>query len=231
VGKTLVNYLILLILLGLGVILLNYFVFLEQPPESLVDMFVTLIFATLSIGMVPLIVHTLIIQNRALKQNLLAAKEMNQALSERIKPNATENGLITLTGSTKESITVKPENIVYIEATGNYVNVHYKHDDTHTYKLLRSTIKQAEESLQNQPEFVRCHRAFIVNADKIYHVTGNAQGYKLSLYDTMEEIPVSRTYLNTIKDVLRGSRVKRGMTDLRDDNRPLKLPFIPKIMG
>jgi len=205
----LLNYLILLILLGLGVILLNYFVFLEQPPESLVDMFVTLIFATLSIGMVPLIVHTLIIQNRALKQNLLAAKEMNQVLSERIKPDATKNGLITLTGSTKESITVKPENILYIEATGNYVNVHYKYDDRLTYKLLRSTIKQAEESLQNQPEFVRCHRAFIVNTDKIYHVTGNAQGYKLSLHDTMEEIPVSRTHLNTIKDVLKQSQKRR----------------------
>jgi DNA-binding LytR/AlgR family response regulator len=81
---------------------------------------------------------------------------------------------ITLSGSTKDSVTAKPGDIVYIEAT-----------------------------LQQEPIFVRCHRTYIVNTDKIYSVTGNAQGYRLSLHDTQEEIPVSRTYLHVIKDLSR----------------------------
>ena len=203
VGKTLLTYLILIVLIGLCVTLLNYSIFIKPRLDNYAPIFLTDMFASLTIGMVPLCIITFIVQNRALKRNLEEAKEMNKILAEKIKPVVPEEGFITLTGATKESITVKSDNILYLEATGNYVNVHYKQDNKVTYKLLRTTIKQVEEALQHQPEFVRCHRAFILNTDKIRHVTGNAQGYKLSLYDTAEEIPVSRTYLNTIKDILR----------------------------
>lgn len=203
VGKTLLTYVILFVLVGLGVTSLNYFVFIKHLPENYLPIFLTDMLATLTIGMVPLSIITFIVHNRALKRNLQAAKEMNQALSERIRRDTAATGFITLAGSTKESVTAKPEDILYIEATGNYVNVHYKQKGKLTYRLLRTTIRQIEETLQYQPTFVRCHRTYIVNTDKICNVTGNAQGYKLSLYDTSEEIPVSRTYLKSIKDILR----------------------------
>lgn len=203
VGKTLLSYLILLVLLGLGVTSLNYFIFIRVLPENYLPVFLTDMIATVTIGMIPLSIITFIIQNRALKNNLYAAKELNQVLSGRVQQDTVRNGVINLTGSTKESVTLRPEDILYIEATGNYINVHYRHEDKTVYKLLRTTIKQAEEVLRVQPAFVRCHRAFIVNTDKIYNVTGNAQGYKLAIYDTGAEIPVSRTYLKAIKEVLR----------------------------
>lgn len=203
VGKTLLSYLVLIILMGLSVTSLNYFVFIKHPPENYFPVFLTDMFASLTIGMIPLCIITFIIQNRALKRNLNEAEVINKALAERVIPDTTEEGVITLTGSTKESLTARPENILFIEATGNYVNVHYKQDNKIGYKLLRTTIKQVEETLQDQPVFVRCHRTFIVNIQKIYNVTGNAQGYKLSLYDTPEEIPVSRTYLKSLQDILR----------------------------
>jgi membrane-bound ClpP family serine protease len=203
IGRSLLNNVFILIIMGIGVVCYDYFIVMKQLPEYFPMGFLVDLFAALTIGIVPISIITIITQNRALKRNLNISKDINQVLSARIKPEVTENGLITLTGSTKESIIVKPEDILYIEATGNYVNVHYKKDSKTIYKLLRTTIKQVEEALQNQPSFVRCHRTYIVNTDKISNVNGNAQGYKLSLYDTTEEIPVSRTYLKDIKDILR----------------------------
>jgi|GEM_PF-4265703 Response regulator of the LytR/AlgR family len=102
---------------------------------------------------------------------------------------------IMLTGQTKESLSVRPENILYIEADGNYVNVCYLLDAEVTSKLLRSPIKQMETMLQDRPHFIRCHRTFIVNAHQVSHVKRSAQGYQLCLRHTQTKISVSRSYV------------------------------------
>ena len=76
---------------------------------------------------------------------------------------------------------------------------YYKEEGKEKHKLLRSTIKQMEETMQPFEYFVRCHRAYIVNINHIIHISGNAQGYRLNLTETTEEIPVSRTYLKNLK--------------------------------
>lgn len=128
VGKTLLSYLFLIILMGLSVTSLNYFVFITHPPENYLPVFLTDMFASLTIGMIPLCIITFIIQNRALKRNLNEAKVMNKALAERVTPDKTEEGVITLTGSTKESLITSPEDILFIEATGNYTRKNNLYD-------------------------------------------------------------------------------------------------------
>jgi hypothetical protein len=203
IGRSLLNNVVFLLMMGIGVVCYDYFIVMKQLPAYFPTGFFVDLFAVLTIGIVPLSIITIVNQNRALKRNLKSSEEINRALSERIKHDTVKEGVITLSGSTKESVTTQPENILYIEATGNYVNVHYKQDGKLTCKLLRTTIRQIEETLQQEPAFVRCHRTYIVNTGWIDRVTGNAQGYKLYLRDTSEEIPVSRTYLNAIKDILR----------------------------
>jgi len=73
-------------------------------------------------------------------------------------------------------------------------------DDKVGHKLLRSTIKQMEEQLKDHQSFIRCHRAYIVNMNQITNIEGNAQGYKLRLRKTDKDIPVSRTYIQALKD-------------------------------
>lgn len=202
IGKACLNYLFLIVLMGLTVTCLNYFVFMNpNRPANYLPVFLTDMFAAFTIGIIPISIDTLLIQNRALKRHLREAKEINQYLAQRDKPDNTGHNLITLSGSTKDIITAQPADILYIEATGNYVNVHYRLDGKATYKLLRTTIRQVEEALQDHPAFIRCHRTFIVNTSQIHTVTGNAQGYKLALYDTAQEVPVSRTYLNAFKNI------------------------------
>lgn len=204
IGRSLLNNASFLIIMGIGVVCYDYFIIMKQLPEYFPMGFLVDLFAVLTIGIVPLSIITIIIQNSALKRNLNSSKEINQILSERINTSSTkEDDLISLSGSTKESISIDPEDILYIESEGNYVNVHYKQGDKIIYKQIRSTIKQMEESLQNHSIFIRCHRAFIVNINHISSAQGNAQGYQLTLSNVHQEIPVSRTYLKNLKDALR----------------------------
>jgi hypothetical protein len=202
-GKSLLNNVFILIIMGIGVVFYDYFIVMKQLPEYFPMGFLVDLFATLTIGIVPISIITIITQNSTLKRNLNSSKEINQILSERITTSLTKNDLIMLSGTTKESVSISSEDILYIESEGNYVNVHYKQGDKVAYKLLRSTIKQMEESLQNHKMFIRCHRAFIVNINYILSSRGNAQGYRLTLSNIHQKIPVSRTYLKNLKDALR----------------------------
>lgn len=201
-GKSLLNNVFFLIIMGIGVVCYDYFIVMKQLPEYFPMGFLVDLFAALTIGIIPLSIITIITQNNALKRNLNSSKEINQILSERIKISPIKEDLITLNKSTKESISIRPEDILYMESEGNYVNVHHRQDEKVTYKQIRSTIKQMEETLQNHPMFIRCHRAFIVNINYISNAEGNAQGYQLTLSNVPLEIPVSRTYLKNIKDAL-----------------------------
>lgn len=201
-GKSLLNNVFFLIIMGIGVVCYDYFIVMKQLPEYFPMGFLVDLLAALTIGIIPLSIITIITQNNALKRNLNSSKEINQILSERIKISPIKEDLITLNKSIKESISIRPDDILYLESEGNYVNVHYRQDEKVTYKQIRSTIKQMEETLQNHPMFIRCHRAFIVNINYISNAEGNAQGYQLTLSNVPLEIPVSRTYLKNIKDAL-----------------------------
>lgn len=157
--------------------------------------------AAFTIGVIPLIFGLFIVENNALKRNLLEAQKLNKLLSERTRHEEATTETITLAGDTKDSISLVPENILYMEASGNYVDICYKEEEKEKHKLLRSTIKQMEEIMQDFNYFVRCHRAYIVNINHIRNISGNAQGYRLSLGHGIQEVPVSRTYLKELKDL------------------------------
>ena len=110
------------------------------------------------------------------------------------------NEFVTFEGNSKDAVKVDINQLLYIEANGNYVNIHYIEDDKLKKKMLRTTIKQIEESLTDYPHIIRCHRAFIVNTSVIEHVKGNSQGYRLHFNGIEDEIPVSRAFLKKIKD-------------------------------
>ena len=75
--------------------------------------------AAFTIGAIPLIFGLFIVENNALKRNLLEAQKLNKALSERHKDEKGSNEMITLSGETKDSVTLLPQNIFYMEASGN----------------------------------------------------------------------------------------------------------------
>jgi DNA-binding LytR/AlgR family response regulator len=81
---------------------------------------------------------------------------------------------------------------LYAEAADNYVKLYYVTQGKPTQKMIRSTLKRLEEAFRGHDRIYRCHRTYIVNLEKVIHINGNAQGYKLHLDGAQTPIPVSR---------------------------------------
>ena len=111
---------------------------------------------------------------------------------------------LVFSGGTKEMLEVDAHTLFYVEAEGNYIRVAYSSADKMQQKLVRATMKQAEEAVAACPFIVRCHRAFLVNIRTVVKVDGNSQGYRLRLEGCTEEVPVSRGYAKEIKTLIEG---------------------------
>ena len=111
---------------------------------------------------------------------------------------------LVFSGGTKEMLEVDAHTLFYVEAEGNYIRVAYSSADKMQQKLVRATMKQAEEAVAACSFIVRCHRAFLVNIRTVVKVDGNSQGYRLRLEGCTEEVPVSRGYAKEIKTLIEG---------------------------
>ncbi len=106
--------------------------------------------------------------------------------------------VLTLTAENeKETLTLAPTDILFIESSDNYCTVVYQQHGRPNKVLLRSSLSRLERQIQ-RPHIVRCHRSFVVNLDQVGRVTGNAQGYKLHLVDEQFTVPVARQYNDSL---------------------------------
>lgn len=100
------------------------------------------------------------------------------------------------TGALK--FTVKLENIYYIKAEGNYVNVFYNNKGGISSFVLRNKIQTIEDNLAGTP-LMRCHRTYIVNTNNIKLIRTEDEGYYIDFNQTgLESVPVSNTYREKI---------------------------------
>jgi DNA-binding LytR/AlgR family response regulator len=112
---------------------------------------------------------------------------------------------LTLTGTTNESVALQISHLLYIEAVGNYVKVsHLRNDQVHT-DMLRATMKQMEEKLQDYPMIVRCHRAFLVNLGQVEQITSHSGSTQLLIKHCHESLPVSRSNMAQVKAAIKPS--------------------------
>lgn len=94
------------------------------------------------------------------------------------------------------------DDLWYASASDNYVEVVFADKGRIRRQLIRTSLKAMEHALAGQPEFLRCHKGYLVNLSKVEEVSGNAQGYKLHLTDCETPIPVSRTLNQTLRERL-----------------------------
>ena len=115
------------------------------------------------------------------------------------------SGLLTLTGTTNESVTLQISDLLFIEAVGNYVKVNHLRDGQVHTDMLRVTMKQLEETLLPYPMVVRCHRAFLVNLGQVEQITSHSGSTQLLIKHCHESLPVSRSNMSQVK-----AAIKRG---------------------
>jgi hypothetical protein len=85
--------------------------------------------------------------------------------------------------------------IEWVQAQGNYVNLRVRARDY----LLRSTIAGFEAKLDPKT-FVRVHRSFIVNLAHLRELRPIESGDARALMADNSEVPVSRKYLDTLRE-------------------------------
>jgi DNA-binding LytR/AlgR family response regulator len=75
----------------------------------------------------------------------------------------------------------------------------HKSDDKIKNTLIRNTVTKIIEYLDSD-KIIRCHRAYIINLDFVKRIEGNAQGLKLNLSNSENVIPVSRKYVDVVRE-------------------------------
>lgn len=201
-GKEVLNTLALLLLIAVCVWLYVAWLMGRIPDARL--FFIALLWVMI-LGAFPTVLFAMWNRNIQLARNLREATELNLRLFSVLPPtpvSAPVSCPLLFAGSTRESLEVDAADFLYAEAEGNYVHFHYLSPSDHrpASKLLRLTMKQAEAvaCISSSP-IVRCHRAFLVNLQRVTRVEGNSQGYRLRLDGCADEVPVSRAYAKAVK--------------------------------
>jgi len=97
-------------------------------------------------------------------------------------------------------ISLKAEDLLYIESSDNYISIKYLQNDQHKSILIRNTLKNLEKEFENSL-LLRCHRSYMVNVKRVSMVKKEGHNLKLLLSSPEnEKIPVSRGYHAVVKN-------------------------------
>ncbi|WP_252733699.1 LytTR family DNA-binding domain-containing protein [Pseudoalteromonas sp. C2R02] len=164
-------------------------------------------FYTLAIGLFPIIFIFLVnlhAKNTTLRpqvteaENTTNIKNETLANSELVSPQ-----LLTLTGDNKgDNLQIALSQLLFIKSADNYCEFTIMKDNNISHTLLRSSLTSIIKQLPEKSLVHRCHRSYAVNLALVELSTGNAGGLKLTMKSLGVTVPVSRAYVETIKEAL-----------------------------
>ena len=93
---------------------------------------------------------------------------------------------------------VKQEDVLFLEAADNYVNIHYLDGQKGAKFMIRNSMKSLSDGFPGS-SLVRCHRSYLVNFDRVKIIRKEKDGLHLEL-DIPEKtnLPVSKTYIQEV---------------------------------
>lgn len=126
--------------------------------------------------------------NRLNSKHSTSANTFNNTISNHFSVNkqATESLKIN-------DLELSIDQFMFAKSEGNYLEIYL--NKQHSNKiLLRITLTNLEALLIAFPNIIRTHRSYLVNANYIEKVKGNAQGYQLHIHTYI--VPVSRNMIS-----------------------------------
>jgi hypothetical protein len=174
-------WLTLMILSNAAVVFLYSIWILES--EFTWSNFIPFLGIVFSVGVFPIMANILIKHHRFLSLNQKEAVQIEHLLTEfqQVPLTQSDADLRFVGENEKDELLIHSNQLLYIESMENYAQFVYL-DDHHQAKktVLRGTLKRFETEINSKSKILRCHRSFIVNLEKVSHITGNAQGYLLA---------------------------------------------------
>ncbi|NER14736.1 hypothetical protein GWK08_14865 [Leptobacterium flavescens] len=109
-------------------------------------------------------------------------------------------GTVTLSGINKnEVLKLRREDIFYIKASENYVQVFFEKENSFQNTILRNTLTKVEKQA---PFLQKCHRSYLVNLEKVINIKGNSQKAVICFENEANEIPLSKSYYKKIRSAI-----------------------------
>jgi hypothetical protein len=212
VGKEIMFFCIILACISVANACIN--VVANQTPFT-VGMLLRMAGNTLIVGIVPITLSVLVKQQLLLRHYQRGANTINQEvagkalqpknpLGQPLNPAITKTFLI-VGDNQGESISLGLAEWMAAEANDNYVRIFFEGPKGEGSVLFRTTLKKVETQLQEHAGMYRCHKSFLVNLQKVSHLSGNAQGYRLHMVNSGLQIPVSRSLHTELKENLKNS--------------------------
>lgn len=180
----------------------------ESSGDSFLLGYFAMLLSTFMVGFFPYTFLLLTDHMRKLRKSVEEAKQMNQLIDHKrgiiqIEKKPPNPALIKIEGDNEgESMQIEPADLICMQASGNYVEVFSSQNGTLNKQIFRSTLAKMEDQLSQQTDFYRCHRAYIVNLEKIKHIEGNSQGYRIELDGYTEQVPVARSRNNEFRQLV-----------------------------
>ncbi|UCG26962.1 MAG: LytTR family transcriptional regulator [Bacteroidales bacterium] len=181
-----------------------YIRYVGKAPLTLYIMFKVVL-----VCLLPLIILIILYKNKSLTYVVENLQEQNKYYISKIgeyENKSVEEEIDIFSNSKSDKLTLKYKNIILIKSADNYIEIFHQENDRVEKKLIRNTLKNVESQLVNQNNFIRCHRASIVNVMYIDKLTRSYSGYSLKMTCFEEKIPVSRQYLMQVREVISGIR-------------------------
>jgi len=119
----------------------------------------------------------------------------NQLLAKKTEP---EGGVNRIVVRKANSINIIPvDQVRYVEAQDDYVMIHHSSGKA----MKQQTMKFYEENLPKS-DFVRIHRAYIVNVTEINRIEPYGKDTHVAILNSGEKLPVSRTGYKQLREDL-----------------------------
>jgi hypothetical protein len=181
---------IIIILTGIGIsVYFAGFVMESHSSRWNFPTFFDSFYRSVLIGIIPVILPSFLNIRYAFAQQIF----QNYENKWQDKSNEVPEKLINISSKAKkEHLSFHPHELIYAESKRNYVIFHLIKQDKLIEVSIRNSITEIEFQLAAFSDFMRIHRAFIVNIKKITSRNGNALGYSLTLKGCDDIISVSR---------------------------------------
>jgi hypothetical protein len=176
------------------------------------------------LGVFPVAFAELLAYNHYLRKHVNSATQLNLAITEthhspdwgredilrddvvttlqKTAPKEQYSTRLVLTGENQnERLDITPCNLLAIQSVDNYVTIYWEDSGVLKSQMLRNTLTNIHCQTSHLPWLFRSHRAWILNLQKIIHIDGNAQGYKVKLPLLETQVPVSRNNIAAFKEL------------------------------
>jgi hypothetical protein len=179
---------------------LSYFIHLDGGLLSFNHFLFSLALPTIFYTTIPLIIFTLLGFNYLTEKENVEQRKQTQLEGSRLEETPQYEGVLPVNIYhfsdilNKKNFHIASNNLYYVTSAQNYIEIHYKKNGLPTRLVLRNSLKAIEEelNLDMNSSLIRCHKAFIINREKVVEMRGSTKSAQFILEDIEEPIPISR---------------------------------------